>query len=33
MITTEALVHELPEKDKSAAGGAPDMGGMGGGMY
>jgi chaperonin GroEL len=35
MVTTEALVHELPEKDKPAAPAAPDMGGMGGmgGMY
>ncbi|WP_111641227.1 chaperonin GroEL [Marinimicrobium alkaliphilum] len=29
MITTEAMVADLPEDDK-AAGGAPDMGGMGG---
>jgi len=31
MITTEAVVTELPEEDKGgAAGGMPDMGGMGG---
>jgi chaperonin GroEL len=28
MLTTEALVYEVPEKEKSAAPGAPDMGGM-----
>ncbi len=28
MITTEAMVAELPQDDKAAA--APDMGGMGG---
>ena len=31
MLTTEALVYELPEKEKSAAAGGPP--GMGGGMY
>ncbi len=30
MLTTEALVNEVPEDDKKA--GAPDMGGMGGGI-
>jgi chaperonin GroEL len=30
MLTTEALVHELPEKDKPAMSGAAGMGGMGG---
>lgn len=31
LLTTEALISELPEKDAPApAGGAPDMGGMGG---
>ena len=29
MITTEAMIAEIPE-DKPAAGGMPDMGGMGG---
>jgi chaperonin GroEL len=29
MITTEAMVTELPKKEDKA-GGAPDMGGMGG---
>ena len=29
LITTEAMVAEIPEK-KEAAGGPPDMGGMGG---
>ena len=35
LLTTECMIAELPEKDKPAAGGAPDMGGMGGmgGMY
>ncbi|MCZ6696066.1 MAG: chaperonin GroEL, partial [Acidobacteria bacterium] len=32
MLITEALVHEIPEKDKPAAGGGMP-GGMGGGMY
>jgi hypothetical protein len=31
MLTTEALVSEIPEKDEKAAAGPP--GGMGGGMY
>ena len=31
MITTEAMITDLPE-DKAAGGGMPDMGGMGGGM-
>ncbi len=30
LITTEAMVAEVPEKKDSAGGGAPDMGGMGG---
>jgi len=30
LLTTEAIVTELPEDDKAPAGGAPDMGGMGG---
>ncbi|MEM7464221.1 MAG: chaperonin GroEL [Pseudomonadota bacterium] len=30
LITTEAMVAELPKKDAPAAGGMPDMGGMGG---
>ncbi len=29
MVTTEAMVAEHPEEEKPAAGGAPDMGGMG----
>ncbi|HLI29770.1 MAG TPA: chaperonin GroEL [Terriglobia bacterium] len=36
MLTTEALVSEVPEKEDKAhagAGGGPGMGGMGGGMY
>ncbi|MEI6634457.1 MAG: chaperonin GroEL [Chlamydiota bacterium] len=38
MLTTEALITDVPEKDKSAGGGMPPggmggMGGMGGGMY
>ncbi|MBN2053589.1 chaperonin GroEL [bacterium] len=33
MLTTEALVTDLPEEDKPAPGGGPGMGGMGGGMY
>ncbi|MEE9291660.1 MAG: chaperonin GroEL [Acidobacteriota bacterium] len=38
MLTTEALVYEIPEKDKAGAsagmpGGMGGMGGMGGGMY
>ncbi len=32
MVTTEAMVAEHPEEEKPAAGGAPDMGGMGGMM-
>lgn len=32
LITTEAMVAELPEKDKPAAPAMPDMGGMGGMM-
>jgi chaperonin GroEL len=32
MLTTEAMVHEIPEKNKSEMPGAPG-GGMGGGMY
>ncbi len=32
LLTTEALVTELPEEEKPAPGGHPDMGGMGGGM-
>ncbi|MHB1307329.1 MAG: chaperonin GroEL [Limisphaerales bacterium] len=31
LLTTEALVTELPEKDKKPAGGGPGHGGMGGG--
>ncbi|MCH7806920.1 MAG: chaperonin GroEL [Proteobacteria bacterium] len=30
LITTEAMVAEIPEEDKGSAGGMPDMGGMGG---
>jgi chaperonin GroEL len=30
MLTTEALVSEVPEEEKKMPGGAPDMGGMGG---
>ena len=30
LLTTEALIAELPEKKSEAAGGPPDMGGMGG---
>jgi chaperonin GroEL len=35
LLTTEAVITELPEKDKPAAGGAPGggMGGMGGMDY
>jgi len=35
LLTTEALITEIPEPEKPAGGGAPDMGGMGGmgGMY
>ncbi len=34
MLTTEALVSEIPEKeDKAGPGGGPHGGGMGGGMY
>ena len=32
MLTTEALVAEIPEEEKKAAGGPPHGGGMGGGM-
>ncbi|HHH35872.1 MAG TPA: chaperonin GroEL [Gammaproteobacteria bacterium] len=32
MITTEAMVAEIPQEEKGGAGGAPDMGGMGGMM-
>ncbi|MCH2093660.1 MAG: chaperonin GroEL [Rhodobacteraceae bacterium] len=32
LITTEAMVADLPQKDAPAAGGMPDMGGMGGMM-
>ncbi|MXX06652.1 MAG: chaperonin GroEL [Gammaproteobacteria bacterium] len=32
MITTEAMVSEIPEPKSAAPGGAPDMGGMGGMM-
>ena len=31
MLTTEAVVNELPEEEKKAA--APGMGGMGGGDF
>ena len=30
LVTTEAMVAEIPEKKNGAAGGMPDMGGMGG---
>ncbi len=30
MLTTEAMVAEVPKEDDNAGGGAPDMGGMGG---
>ena len=30
LLTTEAIITDLPEKDAPAPGGAPDMGGMGG---
>ena len=35
LLTTEALIAEIPEKKSEGGGGAPDMGGMGGmgGMY
>jgi chaperonin GroEL len=33
MLTTEALVSELPEKEEKAPAGGPHGGGMGGGMY
>ncbi len=33
MLTTEALVSEIPEKEEKAHAGAPGPGGMGGGMY
>ena len=32
MLTTEAIIAEIPEEKGAAAGGAPDMGGMGGMM-
>ena len=32
LLTTEALICELPEKDSPAPAGDPGMGGMGGGM-
>jgi chaperonin GroEL len=32
MLTTEALVSEIPEDEKKAAPGGGDMGGMGGGF-
>jgi len=32
LITTEAMIAEAPKDDAPAMGGAPDMGGMGGGM-
>ena len=32
LLTTECLITEVPEKDKPAAGGGGDHGGMGGGM-
>jgi chaperonin GroEL len=32
MLTTEALVSELPDDDKAPAMGGGGMGGMGGGM-
>jgi chaperonin GroEL len=28
ILTTEALITDIPEKDKPMPGGAPDMGGM-----
>jgi chaperonin GroEL len=33
LLTTEALVAEIPEEEKAPAGPPPGMGGMGGGMY
>ncbi|MGH9770341.1 MAG: chaperonin GroEL [Candidatus Acidiferrales bacterium] len=33
MLTTEALVCEIPEKEEKAHAAGPGMGGMGGGMY
>ncbi len=30
LLTTEAVIADLPEKESASAGGAPDMGGMGG---
>ena len=33
MLTTEALVAEIPEEEKTAPAGPPGGGGMGGGMY
>jgi chaperonin GroEL len=33
LLTTEVLIAELPEPEKAPAGGHPEMGGMGGGMY
>ena len=32
ILTTEAIVAEMPEKDGGGGGGMPDMGGMGGMM-
>jgi chaperonin GroEL len=32
MITTEAMISEVPEEKGAAGGGMPDMGGMGGMM-
>jgi chaperonin GroEL len=32
MLTTETLITDIPEKEKSPAGGPGGMGGMGGGM-
>ena len=33
MVTTEAAIAELPADPAAAAGGPPNMGGMGGGMF
>ncbi len=30
LVTTEAMIAEIPEKKESGPGGMPDMGGMGG---
>jgi chaperonin GroEL len=32
ILTTEALITDIPEEEKPMPGGGPDMGGMGGGM-